>query len=123
MTWEVLESISWNATWWDWVLTFINFIVNCVVFLWNAIITLLSSIGRFAKDVLNWTLFWYINDIFQTLSIYLWTSWATILMWLFWLTFLMIVFGFVFRLLKWQVNYTSAMHRKEYFDKYDALKK
>lgn len=111
MTWEVLNSVSSSANWWDWILTIINFIVNAVVFLWNSILTIFSWIWKLAQDILSGFLFGYINDAFNYLSVYLGTAYAGIFMWLFWLVFLIVIFGLVFRLLRGRVNYDSTLKK------------
>lgn len=111
MTWQVLSSVDTSADRRDWILTLINFLVNAVVFLLNSLVSLLSSIGRLFVRIFTGEFFDFLMDIFDYLSVYLWTAWATTLMWLFWLVFFILVFGLVFRLLKWRVNYDATLKK------------
>lgn len=111
MTWEVLEEITTDSSWWDWLLTVVSFITNLVVLTVNLIKWMFMAVGRFAIQIFDWTFFNYINDIFNILSVYLWSAWATVFMGLFGLVFMILIYQFVFRLLRGRVNYDSTLKK------------
>jgi len=111
MTWDVLDTLSTEASWIDWLLTVISFITNLVVTLLNLVKWLFIAVARFFVQIFDWTFFNYINDIFNILSIYLWSAWATVFMGLFGLVFMILIYQFIFRLLRGRVNYDSTLKK------------
>lgn len=103
MTWDSLSSLF-GGDWFNWILELLAFLVSALKFLLQALVSILTSAWKLAKSILTGELFWYIMDWYNYLSVYLWSTGATILMGLFGLSFLMLIFSFVMRLLKGKVN-------------------
>ena len=81
------------------------------------------NIWDFFGQIFNNDIFTILNSVISTLTTYLWSYWATLFVSLFIISFMFIIAWFLLRLLRGRVNYDSALHRIDYYNKYDAMHK
>lgn len=87
----------------------IKFIIDFIKFIWFAVKTIFNYLYK-AFDNIFWDwLFDPIQTWFNNLSVYLWSGWTVIFISLLVLSFFLIIFWFIMRVIKWQVNYNSAV--------------
>lgn len=89
----------------------INFISDAVYFLIFVFRTIVNYIVKAFHNIFWLWFFDQVNWTFDSLTTYLWGFWTTVLVSLFSVAFFLILFGFVMRLLKWQINYNSAIRQ------------
>jgi len=94
----------------DWIISFINF-------LYNALITILTTIWNAFLTIFDWQLFETITSVVDYLWLYIWTKGAYMLIWLFCLVFLLLLVSFVMRFFRGQISYRLTLFKHHHLFK------
>lgn len=118
---NIFSNVVWvlNSIWtllskfFNWSVWIIRFIVEAVKFIGFALKTIFNYVVKaFESIFVDWFFDVVANGVVQ-LSLYIWSFWTTTLVSLVVVAFLLIVYGFVMRLIKWSINYNSALKTLE----------